>query len=190
MLLFCVPVYFFILLYNLPSTPVSFLSLQTERGQHKHACQGSDRTDLLCKLDFTGVFSPYILPPVLDSIFLSWNIYIFLSWNNANIKHIGYSRNFEIVPKKVIAIFFIAWRSVMIMKKYVNSKTCESLMDILKNKTFACSYLNSFIFFKWSSVCASKSHENWSIFTYKSGENITVPHLFIYFLIYHLHNSG
>lgn len=78
----------------------------------------------------------------------------------------------------------------MIMKKYVNSKTCESLMDILKNKTFACSYLNSFIFFKWSSVCASKSHENWSIFTYKSGENITVPHLFIYFLIYHLHNSG
>lgn len=92
------PSLFFILLYYLPSTPVSFLSLQTERGQHKHACQGSDRTDLLCKLDFTGVFSPYILPPVLGSIFLSWNIYIFLSWKDANIKHIGYSRNFEIVP--------------------------------------------------------------------------------------------
>lgn len=92
------PSLFFILLYYLPSTPVSFLSLQTERGQHKHACQGSDRTDLLCKLGFTGMFSPYILPPVLDSIFLSWNIYIFLSWKDANIKHIGYSRNFEIVP--------------------------------------------------------------------------------------------
>lgn len=141
------PSLFFVLLYNLPSTPVSFLSLWRERGQHKHACQGSDRTDLLCKLDFTGVFSPYILPLVLDSIFLSWNLYIFLSWKNANIKHIGYSRNFEVLPKKVITIFFIAWRSVMIMKKYVNSKICKSLMDILKNKTFACSFLNFELFY-------------------------------------------
>ena len=47
------PSLFFILLYNLPSTQVSFLSLRRKGGQHKHARQGSDRTDLLCKLDFT-----------------------------------------------------------------------------------------------------------------------------------------
>ena len=75
MSLLCVPVYFF---YSaITFNQHQFLS-SLSGGQHKHACQGSDRPDLLCKLDFGGVFSPYILPQVLD-IFSFLEIYIFSS---------------------------------------------------------------------------------------------------------------
>lgn len=56
----------------------------------------------------------------------------------------------------------------MIMKKYMNSNTCESLMDILQNKTLHVP-IWILLFFSNGAQSASKSHENWDIFTCRSG---------------------